>query len=162
MRRVDMVDENQGSGGSTMNVMHGLIAAALLAAPAAASAKEIEVKMLNAGKEGAMVFEPAFIKANPGDTVKFVATNPGHNAQTIAGMLPDGEAEQKGAMGKDFVLTLKTPGVYGIKCLPHYSMGMVALVQVGKGASANLGAAKAVKLPPLAKKRMEAYLAQAK
>jgi pseudoazurin len=118
--------------------------------------------MLNQGKEGAMVFEPAFILASPGDTVKFLATNPGHNAQTIAGMLPDGEAEQKGAMGKEFVLSVKAPGVYGIKCLPHYSMGMVALVQVGKGPSANLATAKGVKLPPLAKKRMDAYLAEAK
>jgi hypothetical protein len=52
--------------------------------------------------------------------------------------------------------------VYGIKCLPHFSMGMVALVQVGNGPSANLAAAKAVKLSPLATKRMTAYLAQAK
>jgi hypothetical protein len=41
-------------------------------------------------------------------------------------------------------------------------MGMVALVQVGKGPSANLAAAKAVKLAPLAAKRMTAMLAQAK
>jgi pseudoazurin len=105
----------------------GFVAAALvIAAPAAA--KEITVKMLNKGAEGAMVFEPAFIKAAPGDTVKFVATNPGHNAQTIPGFLPAGEAEQKGAMGKDFILKAGKPGVYGIKCLPHFSMGMVAVV----------------------------------
>jgi pseudoazurin len=137
-----------------------LLAAVLVAAPALA--KEHKVEMLNQGKDGAMVFEPAVIRAMPGDTVKFHATNPGHNAQTIPGMLPDGEAEQKGAMGKDFVLTVKSPGIYGIKCLPHYSMGMVAVVQVGKGPSANLAAAQALKLPPLAKKRMDAYLAQVK
>lgn len=143
-----------------------MAAAAVLAAqslaPATAIAKDHKVLMLNQGKEGPMVFEPAFIRASPGDTVSFEPTNPGHNAQTIAGMLPDGEAEQKGAMGKAFTLTVKTPGVYGIKCLPHQAMGMVALVQVGKGPSANLAAAKAVKLPPLAKKRMDAYLAQAR
>jgi pseudoazurin len=141
-----------------------MIAMALVAALAAApvAAKEITVQMLNKGKEGAMVFEPGFVKAAPGDTIKFVATNPGHNAQTIPGLLPAGEAEQKGAMGKDFVLKAGKPGVYGIKCLPHASMGMVALVQVGNGPSANLAAAKAVKLPPLATKRMAAYLAQAK
>lgn len=137
-----------------------MLAATLVAAPIAA--KEHQVKMLNQGKDGAMVFEPAVVKAMPGDTVKFLATNPGHNAQTIAGMLPDGEAEQKGAMGKDFVLTVKSAGIYGIKCLPHYSMGMVAVVQVGKGASANLAAAQGLKLPPLAKKRMDTYLAQVK
>jgi pseudoazurin len=138
----------------------GFAAAALvIAAPAAA--KEITVKMLNKGAEGAMVFEPAFIKAAPGDTVKFIATNPGHNAQTIPGMLPAGEVEQKGAMGKDFILKVGKPGIYGIKCLPHFSMGMVAVVQAGNGPSPNLAAAKAVKLPPLATKRMTAYLAQA-
>ncbi|WP_310496422.1 pseudoazurin [Sandarakinorhabdus sp.] len=138
-----------------------MVAAALVAVPAAA--KEITVKMLNVGTDKTpMVFEPAFVKAAPGDTVKFVATNPGHNAQTIAGFLPAGEAEQKGAMGKTFVLKVTKPGLYGIKCLPHQSMGMVALVQVGNGPSANLAAAKAVKLPPLATKRMATYLAKAK
>lgn len=140
---------------------HALLIAAILLTGTPLAAREHVVAMLNEGKDGAMVFEPGFIKAMPGDTVKFVATNPGHNAQTIAGMLPDGEAEQKGAMGKDYTLTLRTPGLYGIKCLPHASMGMVALVQVGKGPSANLEAAKAVKLPPLAKKRMDVWLAAA-
>jgi pseudoazurin len=150
-------------GRETMNTAAALLAAALLAGSAMApvQAKDHKVQMLNQGKDGPMVFEPGFIKASPGDTVTFVATDPGHNAQTIAGMLPDGEAEQKGAMGKNFVMTVKAPGLYGIKCLPHYSMGMVALVQVGKGPSANLAPAKGVKLPPLAKKRMDAWLAQA-
>ncbi len=143
-----------------MKILGFVAAAMVIAAPAAA--KEITVKMLNKGAEGAMVFEPAFIKAAPGDTVKFLATNPGHNAQTIPGMLPAGEAEQKGAMGKEFVLKVGKPGIYGIKCLPHASMGMVAVVQAGNGPSANLAEAKAVKLPPLATKRMTAYLAQAK
>ena len=44
--------------------------------------------MLNKGAEGAMVFEPALVKVAPGDTVKFVATDKGHNAETIKGMLP--------------------------------------------------------------------------
>jgi pseudoazurin len=145
-----------------MIMMRAPLIAALLLLAGPVSAKEHVVAMLNQGKDGAMVFEPGFIKAMPGDTVKFLATNPGHNAQTIAGMLPDGEAEQKGAMGKEFVLTVKSPGLYGIKCLPHASMGMVALVQVGKGPSANLEAAKAVKLPPLAKKRMDMWLAAAR
>jgi pseudoazurin len=154
---------NQGSARKRNGIMrHILLTAAILLAGTPLAAREHVVAMLNQGKNGAMVFEPGLIKAMPGDTVKFVATNPGHNAQTIPGLLPEGETEQKGAMGKDFVLTLKTPGLYGIKCLPHYSMGMVALVQVGNGPSPNLEAAKAVKLPPLVKKRMDAWLAAAK
>lgn len=132
----------------------------LVAAPALA--KDHVVQMKNSGKAGAMVFEPAFIQAAPGDRIKFVPTDPSHNAETIANMLPEGVTPSVGAMNKEFVLTVSKPGVYGVKCKPHYSMGMVALVQVGKGPSPNLAAARAVKLPPLAAKRMTPLLAQAK
>ena len=136
--------------------------ALLVTAITPAAAKEIVVHMKNQGAAGAMVFEPAFIKAQPGDTVKFVPTDMSHNAETIPTMLPAGIAPSKGAMNKEFVLTVKAPGIYGVKCLPHYSMGMVALIQVGNGPSANLAAAKLVKLPPFAAKRMTPMLAQAK
>ncbi len=140
----------------------GVFAAFALAASAPVAAKTIVVQMKDAGAEGAMVFEPSFIKAMPGDVVRFVPTNPSHNAETMANMLPAGVTASKGGMGKQFDLTVTAPGIYGIKCMPHYSMGMVALVQVGAGPSANLAAAKAVKMPPIALKRMTAYLAKAK
>ena len=62
--------------------------AVLMSVAGAAMAAEVEVKMLNKGAEGLMVFEPALVKIEPGDTVKFVATDKGHNAETIKGMLP--------------------------------------------------------------------------
>ena len=46
--------------------------------------------MLNKGAEGAMVFEPSLLKVAPGDTVKFLATDKIHNAESITGMLPEG------------------------------------------------------------------------
>ena len=46
--------------------------------------------MLNKGAEGAMVFEPSLLKITPGDTVKFLATDKTHNAESIAGMIPEG------------------------------------------------------------------------
>jgi len=52
------------------------------------------------------------------------------------------------------VVTFTTPGAYGIKCAPHFGMGMVALVVVG-GAPTNLEALKAVKLPKPAQQRFE-------
>ncbi len=64
------------------------LAVMVVAAPALAA--EIEVKMLNKGAEGPMVFEPALLKIAPGDVVKFLPTNKGHNAETIKGMLPEG------------------------------------------------------------------------
>ncbi|QJU59049.1 pseudoazurin [Sphingomonas sp. AP4-R1] len=137
-----------------------LIGGLALASPA--FAKDIVVQMKNRGADGLMVFEPAFVQAAPGDKVHFMPTDAGHNAETIPGMLPDGVAAAKGAMGKEFVLTATKPGLYGIKCLPHFSMGMVALVKVGNGAAPNAAAANAVALPPLAKKRMTPLLAAAK
>jgi pseudoazurin len=96
-----------------------------------ANAAEVEVKMLNKGAEGMMVFEPALIKVAPGDTVKFVATDKGHNAETIKGMLPDGAATFIGKNGEDIAVKFDQAGIYGVKCAPHYGMGMVAMIVVG-------------------------------
>jgi pseudoazurin len=105
--------------------------AAVMAMAGGANAAEVEVKMLNKGAEGMMVFEPALIKVAPGDTVKFVATDKGHNAETIKGMLPDGAATFIGKNGEDIAVKFDQAGIYGVKCAPHYGMGMVAMIVVG-------------------------------
>ena len=128
------------------------IVAVLMSLPGAASAAEVEVKMLDKGTEGPMVFEPALVKIEPGDTVKFVSTNKGHNAETIKGMLPEGVAPFLGKVNQDIAVTFDMPGVYGVKCLPHYAMGMVALVVVGT--PANHDEAKNVTHPGRAKQVM--------
>lgn len=46
-------------------------------------------------------------------------------------------------MNEQITVTLTQEGVYGVKCTPHYGMGMVALIVVGK--PLNLDQAKAVK-----------------
>jgi pseudoazurin len=109
----------------------------------AAGAAEIEVKMLNKGEKGSMVFEPDFISAAPGDTIRFVPTDKGHNVETIKGMIPDGAEAFKSKFNEAFSVTVDKEGVYGVKCTPHYAMGMVALIEVG--APVNLDEAKAVK-----------------
>jgi len=133
------------------------IAAACMAltwsALAGANAAEIEVKMLNKGAKGVMVFEPDFVRIQPGDSVHFVATNKGHDAQSIDSMLPEGAEPFAGEMGKDVTVTFTAPGVYGVKCKPHYPMGMVALVVVGTPTNAD--EAKAVNHPGKAKKVFE-------
>lgn len=118
------------------------ISAVLMTVAGAATAAEIEVKMLNKGAEGAMVFEPALVKIEPGDTVKFVSTDKGHNAESIKGMLPADATPFVGKNGADVAVTFEKPGAYGVKCLPHYGMGMVALIVVGT--PGNLAEAKAV------------------
>ncbi len=139
-----------------------LTAAAALTLSLPAAAKDIVVHMKNQGADGAMVFEPGYVKAAPGDTIRFKPTDASHNAETMANMLPAGATPMKGGMNKEAVLTVSKPGLYGIKCMPHYSMGMVALVQVGAVTPADVATAKAVKLPPFAAKRMTAALAKVK
>jgi pseudoazurin len=134
-------------------------APALLSATPARAATTFEVHMKNAGEAGAMVFEPALTKVAVGDTVKFIPTDKGHNAETVRGMFPEGGDEFKGKINEEIDVTFTVPGVYGIKCLPHHAMGMVAVVVVGDDLS-NLEAAKAARNPPKAKERFDAIFAE--
>lgn len=121
---------------------------------AGAQAAEVQIKMLNKGPDGGMmVFDPAFVQVNPGDTVHFVAVDKGHNVQLIKGMAPEGFAPVSGKMNEDLTVKLDKEGVYGFECLPHYGMGMVALVVAGK--PVNEDAAKAVAQPGKAKSAFE-------
>ena len=139
----------------------GLALAGLALAAAPAAAKEYQVKMLNKGSDGSlMVFEPAYLKVAPGDSVKFVATQKGHNAESLPGMAPAGASPFKGKIDEEFTVKFAKEGVYGYKCLPHLGMGMVGVVQVGKAANKADVAAAAQKLPGLGKKRMTALLGQ--
>ena len=114
-------------------------------------AETIEIQMLNKGESGSMVFEPAFVAATLGDTVTFIPTDKGHNAESIKGMLPEGAEAFKSKLNEEFSITLDHEGLYGVKCTPHYTLGMIALIQVG--AATNLDEALAVKQKGKAKKR---------
>jgi len=108
----------------------GLLLAAVMGG--GAFAETFEVKMLNKGADGErMVFEPSFVQAEPGDTIKFIATDKGHNAETAKGMVPDGAEGFKGRINEEIEVTLDTEGVYGVICKPHYAMGMVMTIAVG-------------------------------
>lgn len=123
-----------------------------------ANAAEVEVHMLNKGEKGTMVFEPEFVRIAPGDTVKFVPTDKGHNAESIDGMYPEGFEPFKGQLGKEVDVTFDKEGVYGVRCKPHFGLGMVMLVEVG--APVNEDAAKAAKAPRKAKEKLEQLFAE--
>lgn len=143
-----------------MNLFGTLLAVAALGAGAGiASAADVEIQMLNKGDKGVMVFQPDFVQVQPGDTVHFIATDKGHDVENVKGMLPEGVEPFKGKMNENFDLTVTEAGVYGIKCTPHFPMGMVALVVVGDPSS-NLEAAKAAKNPKKAQERFEEAFAQ--
>jgi pseudoazurin len=136
----------------------GLVAFGLSAMPA--SAAEHVINMLNKGADGkAMVFEPDFVRAAVGDTIKIVPVDKGHFAVPLPKVWPAGAAEVKGKMNTELVFTVEKEGIYGLKCTPHYAMGMVAMVQVGAGAVPD--DIKALKLPGEVGMRFAAQLAKA-
>jgi len=124
----------------------------------AAQAADHQIQMLDKGEKGVMVFQPDFVQAAPGDTVTFVPTDKGHDAESIWGMIPEGAKTFRGKSSEQITVTLDKEGVYGVKCAPHYGMGMVALIVVGK--PVNLAHAATVKQSGKAKKVFESLLAQ--
>ena len=64
-------------------------------------------------------------------------------------MIPEGAETFKGKPSQDVTVTLDEEGVYGIRCTPHYGIGMVALIVVGE--PTNLAEAERVKNPGKAK-----------
>ena len=86
--------------------------------------------MLNSGKEGMMVFEPAVLSIQKGDTVKFVATDVSHNSASIEGMIPEGAEPWTGALSQDVTVTLTKEGVYVYQCTPHNMMAMIGVIKV--------------------------------
>lgn len=110
----------------------------------AATAAEHQVMMHTQGKDGSMVFEPAFLKAEKGDTVKFVATDPSHNSSAVA--VPDGATAWKGKMGENLTVTLDKEGVYIYQCDPHKVMAMTGVIQVGKAGNLDQARKEADKL----------------
>lgn len=138
-----------------------IAAAALLAFTSVpVVAADFTVQMLNKGTDGLMVFEPPLTKIAVGDTVTFIPTDKGHDVVSIPGMLPDGATAINGKINETVKVTFTTPGFYGVKCVPHFAMGMVGAVLVGDAPPANLAAAKDVKMSKKGLERFEAIFAQ--
>lgn len=134
-------------------------AALALALGGPAFAETFEVRMLNKGADGAtMVFEPDFVQAAPGDTIKFIPTDKSHNAESNKGMIPEGATAFVGKTNEEIEVTLDVPGVYGVICKPHFAMGMVMTIRVGDEAAPDTFLEGRV--PKKAKERFEAQLAK--
>jgi len=132
-----------------------ITAAALILLAVPLRAQTHDVKMFNRSDSGPMTYEPAFLQIAPGDTVRFLPAQSNHNATTIEGMIPKGATPFKSKINETFSVTLTVPGSYGIKCSPHFAMGMVMLIEVGEASAPVLPA----DLPARARTRFEAILA---
>ena len=145
-----------------MNMKTKLLATTLLSTLmfSAAYAAEHEVKMLNNGKDGLMVFEPGSLKVAVGDTVKFVPTDAGHDA--VSHLSPEGGATWKGEVGKDVTVTIDKEGIYIYKCNPHLVLGMVGVIQAGEAKNKDAAVKSAKELSStmsMGKDRLDKYLA---
>ncbi len=121
-------------------IISGLVFSSALIFTVSANATEHVIKMLDTGADGnIMVFEPPFVKAKKGDTIKFVAADSGHN--NISRHVPEGAKNWKGEVSHDVTITVDEEGVYLYECDLHKFLGMVGVIQVGE--AKNLAAAKA-------------------
>lgn len=111
-------------------------------------------------KKERMVFVPDIVRAQPGDTIKFVAVDKGHNSEGNDDMLPEGAEGWKSKISQDFEVTVEGDGAYGYHCTPHRSVGMVGLILVGD-VSGNYEAIKGVRQRGKAKQRYEDIFARA-
>ncbi|MFY3773886.1 pseudoazurin [Marinobacter salsuginis] len=122
-----------------LTLKHTFAAIGLALISGVAMAAEHVVEMKNSGADGAMVFEPGFVKAEPGDTVKFVLVDPAHNSVSVE--VPEGAEGWQGAMNEGITVTLNEEGVYVYKCTPHAALNMAGVIQVGE--AVNYDSAKA-------------------
>jgi len=133
----------------------GLAVPSIFTSPSKAAIVEVRMLSRDPGDPNRRnLFDPPLVRASPGDTVRFISVEKGHNTQNIKGMVPEGTVEWKSKLSRDFELKFDKPGVYAHKCTPHYSAGMVGIIIVeGEGWDTNLAAAKSVKQRGKAKKQ---------
>ena len=125
-------------------------------------AEDTTVEMLNKLGKRTMVFSQEIVRINPGDTVFWKATDPGHNVQFISkNGVPDGVEKFKSKVGKDTEFTFTIPGIYAYWCVPHKTLGMIGFVIVGEDLS-NLDAIKKVKFIGKSKKIAKTLIAEIK
>lgn len=99
-----------------------------------------------------MAYYPPVLKINKGDTVIFVPTDKGHNAEAIRGATPN-KIKFKSKVSKVFQFTFNEDGTYLFKCTPHYTMGMIGTILVGNY-KVNMKDVLNTKLKPKSKQRL--------
>jgi len=123
-------------------------------------AEDTTVEMLNKLDKRTMVFSQEIVRIDPGDTVFWKATNPGHNVEFISkNGVPAGVEKFKSKVGKDTEFTFTVPGIYAYWCVPHKTLGMIGFIIVGNDLS-NLDSIKKVKFIGKSKKIAKGLIAE--
>ena len=141
-----------------MRIFLAIVVLFLAAAGGPAAAADYEIKLLSRGTAGAFVFEPMILRVAPGDTVTFIPIDKGHAGSLIGGFAPKGAIAWQGKLNRPVTVNFRQEGVYGVRCVAHYSLGMAGMVIVGDPGP-NLAAARALDLPKMVRERIGATLA---
>lgn len=141
--------------------MKNIVLFLLLSFSSIAFSAEHEIKMLNFGSEGGMVFEPGFLKVNVGDKVNFVAVDISHNTESVEGLIPAGATSWKGEINENVSVVIDKEGVYVYQCTPHIILGMVGVIQAGEPVNKDAVMANVGKITiAVNSERLTNYLAQ--
>ncbi|MBP0598075.1 pseudoazurin [Herbaspirillum sp. LeCh32-8] len=101
------------------------------------------MQMLDQHAGSTMLFEPAYLKVAPGDSVTFRPVNRSHYVKAIAA--PTGAHKFSSAEDEPLTVKLEQPGLYVYVCPPHLMMAMIGAIQVGEGESVKPQVPAAVK-----------------
>lgn len=127
--------------------------------------KVIEIRMYTVDPDDLSrqhVFKPSLVRAEIGDTIRFIPTEVSHQSSSIEAMLPDGVQGWEGAINEEVSYVLPASGIYGFQCVPHYAAGMVGLIVVeGDAKTDNLESAKMANHPGLGAQQFAAIFAEA-
>jgi pseudoazurin len=141
-----------------MNTLYFYLAIFAAVFTVTAAHADVTVEMLNKRDDGAkMVYSEDITRIEAGETITWVPTSKGHNVEFISG--PEGwKAPKKSKLNKEVVITFDVPGVYLYQCSPHKSMGMIAIVVVGKPDGEAKDRLKDVKVKGQSKKKLKALI----
>ena len=136
---------------------------ALIASPVTHGA-EYTVDAVTTDASGEMMlFNPGYLKVEVGDTVIFKPSDASHNAESFVS--PSAESAFITAMGEAARITFSQEGIYLYKCTPHFVLGMVGVIQVGKAVNRDDAIARWKPMEPavsMNQDRMASYLEQIK
>ncbi len=139
-----------------------MTATAAMALASPALAETIEVEMLNRDADGNnMVFGQELIEAEVGDVIRFMPTDPGHNAQSVDGAIPEGQEAFRGRINQEVEYEVTEAGLTAVICQPHVGLGMAALIVAGEDTS-NADAVLEARIPGRSGDKIEELVEEAR
>ena len=106
----------------------------LLSARGARSAVEHRVEALNIDPDDRsrrMIYQPEILRIAPGEAVRFVPVDRGHNVESFPDMLPEDVEPFRAPVNEALTVQFAAEGTHGYFCQPHRVMGMMGFVLVG-------------------------------